>query len=591
MPVEKKGKYCENTVMLPPEESARFKSCFDILPDQVFILDEKLDVVLANREAELFLGVPRAEMAGRPIDYAAFAARYGPGMEQLAAVVPAVAESGARQAFEILPDERGTREMAFKVTVRRAGTGPSDGVMVHIHDISLRLRVRRELLKRNAGLVEMARINKTIMEISSAIHTGDTLDDIFEIIFEQLRRIIPYDRIGLSLLDDKGEMLGVVKVKSGLPTQLGAGYRIKLAFSQSLTRLLEVGASERDEYCLLEGGRLRIIHDLGKYVTAKGRQNPYNDRLLEEGVRSSLTVPLYVQGRPTGFIFFSSRLPEVYTRAHLGEHYDSCMNSLKGIQDNIAVALEKAVAAKKLSDANARLKELLTMKDNFLSIASHDLRSPLTSIIGFGKMMVAKTPVNEVQRHGLEIMVNSAGHLLMLVDDILSLAKRNAGKMELNLEPYPVDRILRDSLQAMAFNAHNKEVTLDHRPLSPGPELSLDRLKMFQVFNNLIGNAIKFSPVGGAVTVRESFDGANYRFEVKDQGPGIRPEDLPRLFNMFVQVGGDEAKKGEGSGLGLAICKMIVEMHGGEVGASSALGEGALFYFTIPAKGGGGERD
>lgn len=570
--------------MASNDKLSRFSGSFNAVPDPAIIVDEKAGVVAANAAADRLLGLPRGGLTGKPLDPALFIAKFGGEMERLSAAVASTLSGRREESFEVNASlER--PGPALRVLVRPAGDGDASGAVIFIADISQRMRVRRELILRNEGLVEMARANRTIMEISSAIHSGSTLDEIFGIIFDQMRKIIPYDRIGLSLLDEKGEMLTATKVKSdGQVIKIGNGYRIKLNYSKSLPRLLQHGVSEHDEYSVLEGGRMRIINDLEKYVASRGHKTPYNELLLEEGIRSSLTVPLYVEDRPTGFIFFSSRKPGVYTREHLGVRYDTFMKSLPGIQDNMAVALEKAIAAQRLSEANARLKDLLEMKDNFLSIASHDLRSPLTAIIGFGRMMAEKTPVTEVQRRGLDIMVSSAGHLLMLVDDILSLAKRNAGKMELNLQPFTVGEVVRDSLQAMAFNAHNKEVTIEHSPLSPSPQLSIDRLKMFQVFNNLIGNAIKFSPVGSVVTVRESFDGGMYRCEVKDEGPGIDAEDQKRLFNRYVQVGDDAEMKSKGTGLGLAICKMIVEMHGGAVGVESEPGKGALFHFTIPVK-------
>ncbi|TBR21405.1 MAG: sensor histidine kinase, partial [Candidatus Nitrosotenuis sp.] len=475
----------------------------------------------------------------------------------------------------------------FAVSIQRAANECCfAGALLTVHDMTKRAKTRNELLKRNSELTEILAVNRTIMDINSAIHSGATLDEMFEIIFGQLKRIIPYDRIGLSLLDEKVEFVTVVKVKSDNPVQLSKGYRIHFSCT-SLPALLDPKSSWSDAYSLMEGGKRRIIYDLKEYVEAKNRQSHYNSTLLAEGIRSSLTVPLYVEGKPTAIIFFSSRTPGVYTPEFLGRHYDACMKSLAAVQDNLAVALEKALTISRLEETNRRLKELLAMKDDFLSIASHDLRSPLTAIIGFGKMMVDKTPVNELQRRGLEIMVNSAGHLLTLVDDILALAKANAASMEVNLAPASIGDILRDSIAAMSFNAHNKEIVLEHVPLKPSPEIALDRSKIFQVFNNLISNAIKFSPVGGTIHLRESEADGFYRFEVEDSGPGISEDDRKKLFTKFVQVGADEAAKAKGTGLGLAICKMIVNGHGGEIGVGGDLGKGAMFNFTLPLKGKG----
>lgn len=568
------------------EQNNQLKSYFDMLPDQIVLMDEAGNVAMMNATAAAGMGIDRDAATGKPLDPALMAGRYGVKMGRLSEMFATVMAGGTIQRFETAnpaPDGQ-----VFAVSLQRAANECCfSGALLTIHDMTKRAKTRNELLKRNAELTDIVAVNRTIMEINSAIHSGATLDEMFEIIFDQLKRIIPYDRIGLSLLDEKLEFVTVAKVKSDNPILLNKGYQIHFACT-SLPALLNPATSWSDAHSLMEGGKRRIIYDLKEYVTEKKRSSHYNATLLKEGIRSSLTVPLYVEGKPTAIIFFSSRTPGVYTPEYLGRHYDACMRSLAAVQDNLAVALEKSLTITRLEETNRRLKELLTMKDDFLSIASHDLRSPLTAIIGFGKMMVEKTPVNDLQRRGLEIMVNSAGHLLTLVDDILALAKANAASMEVNLSPTTIGDILLDSVAAMSFNAHNKEIVLEHVPLRPSPELALDRSKIFQVFNNLISNAIKFSPVGGTVILRESVANGLYRFEVEDSGPGISEDDRKKLFTKFVQVGGDEAVMAKGTGLGLAICKMIVNGHGGDIGVNGApSGKGALFHFTLPLKGKG----
>ncbi|MBI5638596.1 MAG: PAS domain S-box protein [Nitrospinae bacterium] len=570
------------------EQKNQLQSYFDMLPDQIALLDEAGNVAMMNAAAAKGMGIDRDAAIGKPLDFALMAPRYGEKMARLPDFLAAVMAGEVVQRFETAsPAPDGP---VFAVSLQRAANECCfSGALLTIHDMTKRAKTRNELLKRNSELTEILAVNRTIMEINSAIHSGSTLDEMFEIIFDQLKRIIPYDRIGLSLLDEKLEFIAVAKVRSDNPILLPKGYRIHLA-STNLPALLNPAASWRDAHSVMAGGKYRIIYDLKEYVVDKKRDSHYNATLLKEGIRSSLTVPLYVEGKPTAILFFSSRTPGVYTPEYMGRHYDTCMKSLAAVQENLAVALEKSLTITRLEETNRRLEELLAMKDDFLSIASHDLRSPLTAIIGFGKMMAEKTVVTEMQRRGLEIMVNSAGHLLTLVDDILALAKTNAASMEVNLAATTVGDILLDSISAMSFNAHNKEIVLEHVPLTPSPELALDRSKIFQVFNNLISNAIKFSPVGGTVILRESVTNGSYRFEVEDSGPGISGEDQKKLFTKFVQVG-DEAAKAKGTGLGLAICKMIVNGHGGDIGVGGELGKGAVFHFTLPLKGKGNAGD
>ncbi|MBI3794741.1 MAG: GAF domain-containing sensor histidine kinase [Nitrospinae bacterium] len=426
---------------------------------------------------------------------------------------------------------------------------------------------------------ENERISKTAMEILSVLHTGKTMDEIFDAIFAELKKIIPYDRIGLSLITDDGKITEH-KVKSDAPIELGKGYSCQLSYT-TLGTVLSGSGEIVEKYSHTIVGKRRVIHDLAEYVREKGRVTPYNQQLLHEGVRSSLAIPLFLGGKPAGFLFFSSRRPNVYTREHLCGDYDVCMHLLEAIRPHLALAVDKGVTITTLRETNQKLNELLKMKDDFLSIASHDLRSPLTTIIGYCRFVAGKTEMTEAQRKMVDAIGNSAGHLLLLVDDMLTLAKANAGEMSLNLQNSAPGDVLEQSILAMAFNAHNKRVEIKHFRAARREGL-LDSSKMFQVFNNLIGNAIKFSYADGEIEIRETLTDDQYFFSVRDNGPGISEDDQKKLFGRFVQVGDDAAKKHMGTGLGLMICRMMVEKHGGKIWVESEIGKGATFSFTIP---------
>ena len=415
-------------------------------------------------------------------------------------------------------------------------------------------------------------INETINRLSSAIHTGRTFDEIFEIIFDQLKLVIPYDRIGLSMLDEAGETMTVAKVKSINPIGLDKGFSCAL--------------SKTSLGVLLESRGTRVINDLEEYIRETGHDTSYNKMLLEEGIRSSLTIPLFVADRPTGFIFFSSTQPNAYTSERLGDQFDFLDEFVESLKDHLAIALEKGMIISRLQETNRRLKELNAMKDEFLSIASHDLRSPLTTIIGYGKSMQVEgnSRLTDWQKKSLDVMTRSAEHLLTLVDDILNVANTDSGRLALEMEEVDIKSILTESISAMEFNALNKNITIDREADFEELLLAADKSKMFQVFNNLIGNAVKFSPEGSTLKIFEKLDRETYRFEIKDQGPGIAKEEFERIFEKFAQLNnGKEAQK-QGMGLGLMICQKIVEAHRGTIGVASEPGKGAKFHFTLPVK-------
>jgi hypothetical protein len=438
---------------------------------------------------------------------------------------------------------------------------------------------------RPEDLSEKARISHTAMEILSVLHTGKTMDEIFDAIFDELKKIIPYDRIGLSLLEEGGKRIVEHKVKSDSKIQLTTGYSCQFDYT-TLGEIFSQTGETKGKFCVTVGGKRRIIFDLPEYVNESGRVTPYNKQLMEEGIRSSLTIPLYIGGKPAAFLFFSSREPNVYTKDCLCGSYDLCMDLLDAIQPHLALAVDKGITISQLQETNRRLNELLAMKDDFLSIASHDLRSPLSTILGYSRLILTKTEVTEPQRKMVGAISNSAGHLLLLVEDMLALAKANAGAMELNLKNARMGDILGQSLTAMSFNAHNKNIEIVHDQ-AECPESLLDGSKMFQVFNNLLSNAIKFSPAGSVIKIKESINDGQYSFAVSDGGPGISEEDQKSLFQKFSQVGSDSGAKQMGSGLGLMICKMIVEKHGGQIRVESLPGKGSAFSFTVPLRANG----
>ena len=335
--------------MIPIESKGDLKKYFDSIPDQIIVLDGALDVQIVNEAADRHAGDGIIE--GRPLDAAFMKSKYGEGIARLFTAIGAARDSGTQDRFEIQCEctPEGRPFSGFEVSVHRLGKDCGEGVVIHMHDITMRCKTRRDMDRQNKYLAEMVRINHTIIEIMSALQIGETLDEIFEIVFSELAKVIPYDRIGLSLLDETGEQISVVKAKSGNPIKLDKGFSCKLEYT-TLGKVLDKTQSISNDLMLVEGGKKRIIFDLEKYVAASGRMTPYNKQLLAEGVRSSIAVPLYVAGRPTALIFFSSRQPNVYTRRHLGEDYDTCMHLLDSVQAQLALALEKGITISHLQE-------------------------------------------------------------------------------------------------------------------------------------------------------------------------------------------------------------------------------------------------
>ncbi len=243
------------------------------------------------------------------------------------------------------------------------------------------------------------------------------------------------------------------------------------------------------------------------------------------------------------------------------------------------VAQEKARYAGELAEKNKELEKLSNIKDEFVSVVSHDFRSPIGTIIGYAKTMMPEAEKHGMSQKPIGAIIRSSERLLALVDDILDLAKIEAGEMILHHSKIDVDRLVKESLKSLHFSAEQKKVKLVYEPEDEPKTVFADNNKLYQVFNNLIGNAIKFAPLEGKVTVRKSLEGGQLLIAVSDTGPGLNSDHMEVIFEKFKQAGGHH-----GSGLGLAICKKIVELHNGKIWVESELNKGANFKFTIPIK-------
>ncbi|NTV14103.1 MAG: response regulator [Desulfobulbaceae bacterium] len=244
-----------------------------------------------------------------------------------------------------------------------------------------------------------------------------------------------------------------------------------------------------------------------------------------------------------------------------------------------------------LNHTNRRLEEVSQAKSDFLANMSHELRSPLNSIIGFSEVLQDQMfgSLSDKQQEYVGHILSSGQHLHALINDILDLAKVESGKMELELSRFRLKEILEKSLIIIREKAmkHGISLSLDLAP-EADIEIAADERKLKQILYNLLANAVKFTPDGGAVTLASRtlvpVPGAEVFLEISvlDTGIGIREEDLSRLFHAFSQLESSYDKKYEGTGLGLALSKRLVALHGGTIQVESRLGEGSRFSFTLP---------
>lgn len=233
----------------------------------------------------------------------------------------------------------------------------------------------------------------------------------------------------------------------------------------------------------------------------------------------------------------------------------------------------------------SRLRELDRMKDEFVSIVSHELRTPLTSIRGSLQLVIGEPGSVPDQEHRalLHIALNNCERLVRIVNDILDVSKIESGSLVLNRKPVSVAELIRQSLDVVRGPARAAGVRLDANVSATVPPVMVDPDRIVQALVNLLSNAVKFAPADSTVTVAVTGTEHQVMVVVSDQGEGIAPENLNRLFRKFQQVDSSSSRRKGGTGLGLVITKVIVEQHGGRVFVDSELNKGTRFSFTLPA--------
>ncbi|MBA3714380.1 MAG: sensor histidine kinase [Pyrinomonadaceae bacterium] len=242
---------------------------------------------------------------------------------------------------------------------------------------------------------------------------------------------------------------------------------------------------------------------------------------------------------------------------------------------------------RELNEANAKLRELAEMREEFLALTTHDLRSPLTVISGVISFFSSGRlgELSTEQKNMVAMMERNTQSLIELINDLLDASKIESGTMRLELSAVDLRALIRDVHESMGPLAHEKGIAIEERLPDDLPPLSADHEKLRRVIVNLLSNALKFTPKGGRVEVgagRSSGDTPGVRVVVADTGVGIAPGDLARLFNKYGQARSRATRGETGTGLGLYIARQLVEMHGGTIDVQSEVGKGSTFSFTLP---------
>jgi signal transduction histidine kinase len=368
--------------------------------------------------------------------------------------------------------------------------------------------------------------------------------------------VVDDQEANVSLLEQMLHGAGYVSVTSTRNPLEVCDLHRKNRYSLILLDLLMPGM---DGFQVMEG--LKAI-ETGSYlpVLAQTAQPDHKLRALKAGAKDFISKPF--------------DLAEVLLRVHN-------LIEVRLLHREVELRREQAEARSDQAEA-ANLA-----KSQFLANMSHELRTPLNAIIGFTEFLIDEKPGPLVpkQKEYLGDVLGSARHLLQLINDVLDLAKVEAGKMELNLETFPVRKAVEEVASVIKGIAQKKRIIIG---LEIGTELeavTLDQHKFKQMLYNLLSNAVKFSDNGGKVGIHaRRVDPQRLEVQIRDAGIGIKAGDFKRLFTAFEQLDSGTARRFEGTGLGLALTKQIVEFQDGHISVESEPGQGSVFTVILPLK-------
>ena len=267
-----------------------------------------------------------------------------------------------------------------------------------------------------------------------------------------------------------------------------------------------------------------------------------------------------------------------------GSHTEVVVLALEDVTERRRIHDLELHFTAELQESYRRLQELEKLRDDITHMIIHDLRTPLTSVIGGMQTLEVVGDLNADQREMMEIAILGGETLLGMINDLLDVEKLESGSMQLDYAVLSPADLVASAVRQIAWLAESSSLTLIPRVAGDLPPLRGDENKLRRTLVNLLGNAIKFTPSGGTITIEAFYDAETRSviFSVSDTGEGIPTEAFARIFEKFSQVASRQGGRTLSTGLGLTFCKLAVEAHGGQVAVESVLGEGSTFRITLP---------
>ncbi|MBI4225691.1 GAF domain-containing sensor histidine kinase [Candidatus Roizmanbacteria bacterium] len=433
--------------------------------------------------------------------------------------------------------------------------------------------IAEELYKKNLELTERNKTLALLRKIDEIILSKVT--DIEEVVRQIAQAVVAeagLKAVYIFLLNKKESLLtphGISLSKSINdvdPNLQRAMFSVKISWNDD-SNLIIKAIKERKMY------QTESLYNLFKSIINEKACRKIQDTV---DMKSFLIYPLVAREEAIGSMIISPREENQPYFAYQKDLIDR-------LPEVISIALDNSLLYDRIQRANLRLMELDKLKDEFVSLASHELRTPMTAVKSYLWMVLNKSNSLDPQiRSYLEIASAETEHLIKLVQNMLTISRIEGKRLELNIDIVNLFDLVMHSYNTLKVKAGEKNITITLLPYPEKLMVSGDKDKLSEVFENIIGNALKYTPNKGSVSIYFTIEKNKIAARVSDTGPGISKQNLPKLFQKFGRL--EEAKQNRtpGTGLGLYISKQIVELHKGTIKVESEVGKGTVFTVYLP---------
>ncbi len=437
-------------------------------------------------------------------------------------------------------------------------------------------RINAEIYERNVELTIRNRTFTILQKMYGIINTSTSVAETAEKIINAIVDELKFQKGFIALIDVQQKSIQSIATSLLTPEQ----QKTLDTYGQPFKKL-NVSLFDQNNHCVqaVVENKTHMTNDLGDVLTPVLTQKQSDEVANFLAIETSIIYPIVFAGKPLGVMVLC-------LDKHIGFLSRAEREILKEIIEVVAIAIERSQLYSDLKSANEQLKQMDKLKDDFVSVASHELRTPMTAIKSYLWMaMNGKAgEINEKMKYYLDRAYNSTDRLIKLVNDMLNISRIESGRMKFEFKQVDLGKLVEDVIVEVKSRADELELNLQLQTSTILPVLA-DPDKIQEVLINLIGNSLKFTPKGGSITTTLQQTGDMVTVTVTDTGVGMTEEDVGKLFQKFGLMEGSyqtNQNASLGTGLGLYICKTIIETHQGKIWAESAgKGKGSSFNFTL----------